>query len=1399
MTQTQEKEGPRIPAVVASSAPPDKTRDETQEMKTRRNCPALNLFLPLTFAEPFQRLRVCLVMMVIFGAVNWSRADDIYWDGGAAGTSATWLTAANWNPDGVPGASDNAIFDAAGTATTITIQMATAGGLQQLGSLTLGPGNFTPRTIRNNTTSTTGFLELHGVNGVLLANHSPVSLSLVNNLSGTTALPMFLRLANSGEIYVSTDGTSSQILISCSISEINGSHGFTKTGPGILYLQGTNNTFTGPITNLGGAIKLNDVATLGNGTPTVYLSGGNIISGADRGLAVANPIVLTTDSFIINDGGTVGTSRTFPLSGPISGSGTLTIANLTGVSDQTFIVRFAGAHTYSLPINIGSVVDTAGSYSVLQLYNSATSGVMVVNSDIGGPGVLRRQGATSSPGGTAILTGNNTYSGGTLITYGTLLANGAISALGYGPVTVTNQGVLGGNGNIIAPVTVQSGGTIAPGAAADSVGNLTADQITLGEGGNYTVRISNAAGAAGVGYSTITAPSGWTDVASSTNAFTIKVDTLGVTPANWNPGVARSWTIINSSSANGFDVSHFAIDISAFEGTVQGIFALDVVSGSLVLSYTPASDIVINVPSGSVNQGQTSPTPYPLLTGPFGLLKVGDGEVVLNNPANDYLGSTKVFAGTLSVAVDALNNSGALGAASTAVLVGNTTGTSNATLNINTPDVTIARNVTVQSGSTGTKTIGTTINSGAATFSGDIALQADTVVTTPAGSELLISGIVSGQGAIAKSGAGTLTLSAANTHAGTTISNGTLIIAGQVGSSFAVTGNSTLDNPGPSSRTLNATNIVLSGDVTYLGTTNLSFGSGGVTLTGNRTINVVSNTLTIPGLVSGSGGIIKTGEGTLAFTGSVGSDFDGDLTLTAGLTTVAASTFVGSGTINLAGGIFGLTGTRNVNTGILPNGLNLTADSVIQNTTTAAAGTRNFPIGGPVTASGGTLTIRNITAGDAANVIHLRLHAGDFTFPRPIVFDNSLANSQVNNTARLGFYSTNTSGPQIFTGVISGPGSIIRSSLTAGTGGTTILTGNNTFTEGAELFDGELGLGSDPVFAGQVLLSSPIGTGTFEWTGNGALSAYGAPRTLANYVYLNGVRLGRVVGTNALTFSGVMNVGTVAKGFSIESTEPVTISGVMTNSSPLWKEGPGTLVLAGPNQNSGTWTVTNGTLLVNGSSGSGDVTVYGGVLGGTGTISGTVTIEVGGVLSPGTSIGTLTLNSNLTLLGDAMFEVNKSLTQSNDVVVVADEITAGAGTITINNLGPALSVGDTFKLFNKAVANGDALTITGGGATWVNNLAVDGSITVQSASGVQPPPSFTASGIVTLPTGNISLTATGAIGAPYQLWATTNLALTPVETTWTLISSGTVTTSPFTIEDLSATNYPQRFYLFSTP
>ncbi|MEI6197871.1 MAG: autotransporter-associated beta strand repeat-containing protein, partial [Verrucomicrobiota bacterium] len=593
-------------------------------------------------------------------------------------------------------------------------------------------------------------LVLNGVGGILLSNASTTVVMAIVNTNSVNAGLFHLGLANSGIIYANSlnpaqpPTTAGSVEIRNAIIETNGSKGITKTGPGILYLRGTNN-YSGATTNLQGDIEVDSVGTIGNGTGTLYLSGGNLQCGLDRSgttataTAIPNPIMLTADAYIYNKAGNADSTRRLPLSGSLSGTGgTLKIANPTAANNQTFIVRLFGSFTFNRPVEVGqssgAYADLSGifnSYSVLELCNS--NGVQTFNGDISERGSVTRDNPLNlaAAGGASVFTGNNTYLGGTLISSGTLFANNAAgSALGSGAVTVATNGTLGGNGSVIAATTISlngSGGTISPGATTSAVANLAVSDLTFGPGAIYNWQISAAAGTAGTAWDLITCSAGWTDAAGG-NAVTVKIDSQGLVPTGWNSATAYDWVIVSSGVANSFDPSHFTVDTTLFSGVVNGGFTFSVVGGSLHLKYVPGSDFVINVPSGS--QGQTAG--YGTITGATNVVKIGNGEVVFDNAANTYGGQTKILAGTLSLSVDALNGSGALGANSSATFLGNTNGTTNATLNISVAAVTDAHNIIVRVGSSGTKTIGTTITSGTATFAGDVALSDNAALTAPA-------------------------------------------------------------------------------------------------------------------------------------------------------------------------------------------------------------------------------------------------------------------------------------------------------------------------------------------------------------------------------------------------------------------------------------------------------------------------------------------------------------------------------------------------------------------------------------------------------------------------------------------------------------------------------------------
>jgi autotransporter-associated beta strand protein len=67
--------------------------------------------------------------------------------------------------------------------------------------------------------------------------------------------------------------------------------------------------------------------------------------------------------------------------------------------------------------------------------------------------------------------------------------------------------------------------------------------------------------------------------------------------------------------------------------------------------------------------------------------------------------------------------------------------------------------------------------------------------------------------------------------------------------------------------------------------------------------------------------------------------------------------------------------------------------------------------------------------------------------------------------------------------------------------------------------------------------------------------------------------------------------------------------------------------------------------------------------------------------------------------------------------------------------------------------------------------------------------------------GNVQFTINGAPGSAgfgYRVWATTNLSLTPVTSTWTLLTNSVFDTGPVIFTD-PASGLPQRFYLITVP
>ena len=181
---------------------------------------------------------------------------------------------------------------------------------------------------------------------------------------------------------------------------------------------------------------------------------------------------------------------------------------------------------------------------------------------------------------------------------------------------------------------------------------------------------------------------------------------------------------------------------------------------------------------------------------------------------------------------------------------------------------------------------------------------------------------------------------------------------------------------------------------------------------------------------------------------------------------------------------------------------------------------------------------------------------------------------------------------------------------------------------------------------------------------------------------------------NTLPFV-VLNGGAVINdgGFAITITNALT-SGASPDGG-LTKHGSGTLTLSGANTYNGTTTISDGTLLVNGSV-AGPVTVAGGILGGSGEIGSAVTVQGGGQLAPGANgIGTLTINSDLTLNAGSSVSVQVDQTSATSDLVTGLNNVAYAGTLVVTNLTGTLTLGSQFTLFSAATPSGNFSSISG--------------------------------------------------------------------------------------------------------
>lgn len=255
----------------------------------------------------------------------------------------------------------------------------------------------------------------------------------------------------------------------------------------------------------------------------------------------------------------------------------------------------------------------------------------------------------------------------------------------------------------------------------------------------------------------------------------------------------------------------------------------------------------------------------------------------------------------------------------------------------------------------------------------------------------------------------------------------------------------------------------------------------------------------------------------------------------------------------------------------------------------------------------------------------------------------------------------------------------------------------------------------------------------------------------------------------------------------------------------------GTLALLRTNTYTGPTLVSGGSLLLNAGSGlsagfvgqisASPVTVSGtGTLGGVGTVLSPVTVNAGGTLAPGQGgVGRLTIANTLALNPGSRLACEVNITaNTNDLVAEITDLTLNGCTLAITRLGAApYAIGQTFKLFDAATYNVGTValepSVPGPGLGWdTSNLAVNGTIRI-----VERPEPPALGNLTVLPDGNFGFTLTGQAGQLYTIRASSD-ASAPLAT-WTILQSSALPQASWPFIDLTATNYPVRFYNVSTP
>ena len=503
-----------------------------------------------------------------------------------------------------------------------------------------------------------------------------------------------------------------------------------------------------------GALTLGAASTIASDSGTLTLSGtiangGFLATFAGAGDVAASGVISGAGALTKSGAGKLTLSGANTFGGVLTVSaGTVSISTINNVSAAGVLGNSANAVVLGASGATGTLEYTGATASSTKTFTMAASGTGAFDVTVGAntltlSGVINGSGGLTKAGaGTLTLSGANIYTGTTTISAGTLqIGNGGTTGtLGSGNVTddaalvfnrsdaVSYGGVISGTGTL----TKNGAGTLTLSGANTYSGTTT---VSLGK-----IKVQNN-----------TALGNTTGATTVASGAAIQIDGTGLVVAENissligdGGGNGAVENLLNANTESGTITFGADARINSDAGTLTLSGATISGNGHAMTFGGAAGNITIS----SIISGAGSPLTYD-----------GGGTLTLTG-ANTYAGDTTVKSGTLVVGANAPSGSaGVLGNAVSAVLLGDTVGSLNASL-LAGGAFSIGRNITVQSGSSGTATLGGN-TAAVSTFSGNIPLNKSAILTAASGGEAIFSGVISGVTLASPSpDSGTVTLSA---------------------------------------------------------------------------------------------------------------------------------------------------------------------------------------------------------------------------------------------------------------------------------------------------------------------------------------------------------------------------------------------------------------------------------------------------------------------------------------------------------------------------------------------------------------------------------------------------------------------------------------------------------------